>query len=109
MTNETLERANEIRTKQDIIIASLKSIEDFLSNAHSVLSNMNTTNIDNKMIVSSSQMSMSIKCKTVLDSSPFAYGLKVPMSIDTILSVLENHKADLEHELLELDIEFKKL
>ena len=109
MTNETLERANDIRTKQDIIIASLKSIEDFLSNAHSVLSNMNTTNIDNKMIVSSSQMSMSIKCKNVLDSSPSAYGLKVPMNIDTILSVLENHKADLEHELLELDIEFKKL
>lgn len=55
------------------------------------------------------RMSMSIKCKNVLDSSPFAYGLKVPMSIDTILSVLENHKADLEHELLELDVEFKKL
>lgn len=54
-------------------------------------------------------MSMSIKCKNVLDSSPFAYGLKVPMSIDTILSVLENHKADLEYELLELDVEFKKL
>ena len=109
MTNETLERANDIRTKQDIIIASLKSIEDFLSNAHSVLSNMNTTNIDNKMIVSSSRMSMSIKCKNVLDSTPFTYGLKIPMNIDTILSVLENHKADLEHELLELDIEFKKL
>ena len=99
MTNETLERANDIRTKQETIVASLKSIEDFLSNAHSVLSNMNTT----------SQMSMSIKRKNVLDSSPFAYGLKVPMNIDTILSVLENHKADLEHELLELDIEFKKL
>ena len=99
MTNETLERANDIRTKQETIVASLKSIEDFLSNAHSVLSNMNT----------SSQMSMSIKCKNVLDSSPFAYGLNVPMNIDTILSVLENHKADLEHELLELDIEFKKL
>lgn len=55
------------------------------------------------------RMSMSIKCKNVLDSSPFAYGLKVPMSIDTILSVLENHKADLEHELLELYVEFKKL
>ena len=55
------------------------------------------------------RMSMSIKCKNVLDSSPFAYGLKVLMSIDTILSVLENHKADLEHELLELDVEFKKL
>ena len=55
------------------------------------------------------RMSMSIKCKNVLDSSPFAYGLKVPMSIDTILSVLENHKADLEHDLLELDVEFKKL
>ena len=109
MTDETLERANVIRTKQETIVASLKSIEDFLSNVHSVLSNMNTTNIDNKMIVSSSQMSMSIKCKNVLDSSPFAYGLKVPMSIDAILSVLENHKADLEHELLELDVEFKKL
>ena len=55
------------------------------------------------------RMSMSIKCKNVLDSSPSAYGLKVPMNIDTILSVLDNHKADLEHELLELDIEFKKL
>ena len=55
------------------------------------------------------RMSMSIKCKNVLDNSPFAYGLKVLMSIDTILSVLENHKADLEHELLELDVEFKKL
>ena len=109
MTNETLERANDIRTKQDIIIASLKSIEDFLSNAHSVLSNMNTTNIDNKMIVSSSQMSMSIKCKNVLDSSPFAYGLKVPVDIDTMLCILEKHKTDLEHELLELDVEFKKL
>ena len=109
MTDETLERANVIRTKQETIVASLKSIEDFLSNVHSVLSNMNTTNIDNKMIVSSSQMSMSIKCKNVLDNSPFAYGLKVPMSIDTILSVLEKHKTDLEHELLELDVEFKKL
>ena len=52
---------------------------------------------------------MSIKCKNVLDSSPFAYGLKVPVDIDTMLCILEKHKTDLEHELLELDIEFKKL
>ena len=31
------------------------------------------------------------------------------MNIDAMLCTVETHKADLEHELLELDIEFKKL
>ena len=75
MNNETFERAKEITARQETIIASLKTIEDFLSNAHSVLSAINASDIDNKKIVSSSQMSMSIKCKNVLDSTPFTYGL----------------------------------
>ena len=107
MTDETLERVKEIMDRRETINTSLKLINDFINDAHSVLGNTHASDADNKVLATSSQMSMSIHCAKVLYGTPFTHGLKVPMDIDTMLCILEKHKTDLEHEYLNYMLNLK--